>query len=238
MLFAGESVYSSDGAGKFDYMNGSWNAVSTAGGDVFVPVDMIAEEAGTEIRVSFRTQEPGPVYAFIPEGFTSVDVPLKSYDQDVFFVGDFAGGQDGELVVHTDGSYAHTGEIALYTERLNVLAAKSQEAQAAGLETEKVSGSEFRVRYDLAEEGLIMSSIPFDEGWHAYVDGEEVEVFRNMDAFLSFGAPGGEHEVRLVYWPPLFAAGAVISAAALAAVVGLGFWLRKHPAGRDAAALL
>lgn len=50
---------------------------------------------------------------------------------------------------------------------------------------------------------LLFTSIPWDEGWEAYVDGISVECIPILDdAFLSIPLPPGKHEVELKYIAP------------------------------------
>lgn len=49
------------------------------------------------------------------------------------------------------------------------------------------------------EKGYTMLSIPYDAGWHAYIDGVEVDVLVPYDTFIMFETPAGVHEIELVY---------------------------------------
>lgn len=44
-------------------------------------------------------------------------------------------------------------------------------------------------------------SVPFNPGWHAYVDGVEVETFAVNFGFIGFSAPAGDHALELRYIP-------------------------------------
>ena len=64
---------------------------------------------------------------------------------------------------------------------------------------------------------LILTTIPYDEGWNVYVDGERVEVFETCDALLAFRIDNaGEHTLRLKYRSSAFNYGIVISISAIA----------------------
>ncbi len=50
------------------------------------------------------------------------------------------------------------------------------------------------------EDQLMFTTIPYDEGWHIYVDGEQVELQMTADALISFYVEdAGEHEIELRY---------------------------------------
>ncbi|MCH5166773.1 MAG: YfhO family protein [Erysipelotrichales bacterium] len=48
----------------------------------------------------------------------------------------------------------------------------------------------------------IYTSIPYDEGWIAYVDGKEVETYAVGDALLAIVGTKGKHNIKLVYKIP------------------------------------
>ena len=56
-------------------------------------------------------------------------------------------------------------------------------------------------------------------GWHAYVDGSEVEILRANFAFRAVAVPPGKHRVEYIYRPRLFYAGLTLTV--LAALTGI-----------------
>lgn len=83
------------------------------------------------------------------------------------------------------------------------------------------------------KEQLIATTIPYDEGWKVYVDGERVETFRTADALLGFRIDdAGSHTLEMKYLPNSIAFGMVVSALATVAfilVAVLYRWLRRLP---------
>ncbi len=52
------------------------------------------------------------------------------------------------------------------------------------------------------EDQLMFTSIPYDQGWHVYVDGQKVETEKSADALISFRIDeAGEHRLELRYMP-------------------------------------
>ena len=67
-----------------------------------------------------------------------------------------------------------------------------------------------------ANDQLIMTTIPYDEGWNVYVDGKKVELVEVADALVGFRIDeAGEHNVRFLYRSKYFNAGLVISAVSI-----------------------
>ncbi len=62
------------------------------------------------------------------------------------------------------------------------------------------------------DEQMILTTIPYDEGWKVYVDGEEVDIYESLNALMCFDiASGGEHTLELKYMPDCYKLGVVIS---------------------------
>ncbi|MGN1329711.1 MAG: YfhO family protein [Eubacterium sp.] len=70
------------------------------------------------------------------------------------------------------------------------------------------------------ENSYIYSSIPYDEGWRVYIDGEEAETFEIGDAMLGVVTTAGEHEITYKYFPCGFKTGVIISSATVIALAG------------------
>lgn len=61
------------------------------------------------------------------------------------------------------------------------------------------------------EAGVFYTSIPYEPGWTAKLDGTEVEITPVGDAFIAFKIPQGEHTVELTFTQPGLAVGLGIS---------------------------
>ncbi len=81
-------------------------------------------------------------------------------------------------------------------------------------------------KISVPEERILQFSIPYSDGWSAYVDGEKTELFRSDVMYLSVLIPPGEHDVELRYETPWLRTGVIISAATL--VLWVGFELIKR----------
>ena len=62
------------------------------------------------------------------------------------------------------------------------------------------------------EDSYIYSSIPYDDGWKIYIDGEEAETFEVGTAMLATTIKPGEHEIVFKYSPKGIIIGSLISA--------------------------
>ncbi len=92
---------------------------------------------------------------------------------------------------------------------------------------------------DVLEDGFFYSSIPYEPGWKAYVDGEEVAICEGYDpalddvmlkdAVISFPLTEGFHIIEMKYDAPGLAVGALITVCSAILFILLCVLLRKAP---------
>ena len=78
---------------------------------------------------------------------------------------------------------------------------------------------------NLEADGLLMLGIPYENGWHTYVDDVEVPMLRGDYGFITLDMTSGEHAIRLEYHPDGLRLGTIISAIAVAIFVAM--WLLR-----------
>lgn len=76
-------------------------------------------------------------------------------------------------------------------------------------------------------EGTIYTSIPYDEGWDVYIDGERTNTFLIGNSLLGFDINDGDHEITLVYKIPYFKTGMGISIGSLSVIIGYAVLKKK-----------
>lgn len=77
-------------------------------------------------------------------------------------------------------------------------------------------------------DGIFFTSIPYDEGWEIFIDGEKKETKKAAGYFLSCTIEKGEHKITLKYTVPGIKIGAVISLLSLLTVIGWMALIRKN----------
>ena len=90
-------------------------------------------------------------------------------------------------------------------------------------------------KINASEDTLLYTSIPYEKGWRAYVDGEQVEVDTYADAFVSIDLPAGEHTVSFEYTPDGFTVGVVVSVMGIATCVLSGIFYHRKKKKRASA---
>ena len=72
------------------------------------------------------------------------------------------------------------------------------------------------------ENQTIQTTIPYDEGWKVYVDGQEVEIYKTFDALMAFDIPSvGEHTLEFKYSPNIYVKGGIISILGLLLLIAI-----------------
>ncbi len=87
------------------------------------------------------------------------------------------------------------------------------------LSATKVTDSSLKGTINTDTAGILYTSIPYEKGWHAVVDGKEVDIVAIGDAMCSIYLPAGEHTVKFYFVPQGFVIGTAAFLIALALFV-------------------
>lgn len=136
-------------------------------------------------------------------------------------------GPDSNVTVRFQMDSEHTtGNITLQTASLNedAFAEVYDGLSASQLEITHASSAELSGTINADRDGVMLLSVPYDEGWTIRIDGEKAEPFRIGEGFTGVEMSAGEHSVQLTYMPQGFIPGVICS---LGSVFLLGLYLRK-----------
>ncbi|MCR4740408.1 MAG: YfhO family protein [Lachnospiraceae bacterium] len=117
--------------------------------------------------------------------------------------------------------YLEQDEITLsdplfYYEDVTALGKWYEETQRNPVLTEKIRSSHLKGTADVsADDGFLVFSIPYDDCWSVYVDGQKKESVKLMDGLLAVRITGGEHTFELKYMPKGIIVGAPVSVLSL-----------------------
>ncbi|MDD4415076.1 MAG: YfhO family protein, partial [Oscillospiraceae bacterium] len=78
-----------------------------------------------------------------------------------------------------------------------------------------------------SENGVLLTSIPFDKGWAVTVDGENVQTFAAGDAMLAFSVDAGEHKVEIRFFTVGLIPGVITSLVSLVLLILLLIFINK-----------
>ena len=118
-----------------------------------------------------------------------------------------------KISVYADLKAGVSGTARVYVNMLNkdVFEKGYAKLSESVMETEKCTSSSMQGKISVKEKGLFYTSIPYEKGWTATVDGEKVEITPVGNSLLAFPLEAGEHEIKLTYYPNGFWPGFAIS---------------------------
>lgn len=229
----------------YENLNAAFKAIS---GKDFGPIYEAVEsektpESDGETIWNFRPRQIAPVYMYVenqeiePNLIESAAGPqtIQVFPDESYLLGTIQQGENVRVTSHPDPNSADpAGNRVFYSESLDVLGRYAGIIQPRGVTVEKIRPSQLRARYTgNAETPYLFFSILYDEGWKAYVDGEERLLIPALNYFMMIQADPGTHVVELRYTPPGFRTGAALSFAGIALLLIAAFMERKKSEPMD-----
>ena len=102
--------------------------------------------------------------------------------------------------------------------------------RASACSSFRMTNSGFHAEITLKKDDLVFFSVPYDDGFTAYVNGEETDVIRVDEGLMAVLAPAGENTIDFVYQADGYSLASKVSLAALAVFVlyaGYFVWKKK-----------
>ena len=229
-LSAGEDApVLSAAATPFERQNDLLSALAGAPAAAFTPVDAEVWNAGTE--VSFTVTGTGrAIYADLSaSGLRQVLVngePVLSLGANeaasVHYLGAPGAGEMWTVTVRHSGSWFvperflwELDSPEQWESRWPAVAGAVQAVDKAETAAVEKSGTvRLSVTTDSARQ--LLTTVPAEDGWRAYVDGKRVETGIWLNTFLSLSIPAGGHQVELRYTAPGLIPGLTLGAISVA----------------------
>ena len=102
--------------------------------------------------------------------------------------------------------------------------------RASACSTFRMTNSGFHAEITLKKDDLVFFSVPYDDGFTAYVNGEEADIVRVDEGLMAVLAPAGENTIDFVYQADGYPLASKVSLAALTVFVlyaGYFVWKKK-----------
>lgn len=91
----------------------------------------------------------------------------------------------------------------------------------------KVKGNHVQTAISTKKEQVIFTTIPYDQGWQAKIDGRTVKIEAVQDALIALKVPKGEHTIQLTYYPKGMKLGAILFAICLLCFSVYAYYCQK-----------
>ena len=160
-------------------------------------------------------------------------VMINSFESDTFYsqifrIGSFEQGEDITVTFLSEES-----EWSYIDIRFGYFDYESFERQIGSVDLSKVKTETLEDGYakfkvdGLAENEMVITTIPAEDGWKLTIDGNPAELTKYQDAFLAFRCPEGAHTVELSFTPPGLKIGAMASCAGIVCLAAFVFIDKK-----------
>ncbi len=129
------------------------------------------------------------------------------------------------LSPNKDRMYMNTGDDFFYYMDTDVYRAVMEKIAQGNLQMDSFADTYITGRITVPDGmEVLYTSIPYDEGWHVIVDGEEAELHKTSGTLLAASITPGEHEIELYYMPSCYVIGWCVSIVSLCAFAVLTGW--------------
>lgn len=121
-------------------------------------------------------------------------------------------GKKVTITFHLKHASAWLQNVSLYRLDQQVFNHDLKSLQRSPLKLSHASATTLKGKVNVKkDQGVLMTTIPYDRGWHATVDGHQVKLHKVLGTFLALKMSPGEHQVTLHYRPPFLILGSIIS---------------------------
>lgn len=110
------------------------------------------------------------------------------------------------LTFENTGVYSFDS-LKIYCQPMTEIDSQTSKLGEEVLTDVKIGNNEINGKISLSDTKALVLSIPYSEGWTAYVDGEETELKEANTMYIALELPKGDHEIHLVYWTPYLRTG-------------------------------
>ena len=211
----------------------------------------IAEGTDASLSFTFTAVTEDEIFIHIPTGYARECVLtansasrgkiLGNETERIISLGKFTPGQSVTVKLKLDNQYndlyIKETEYYFYYLDKNAFETVFEELNEApqfivneGFTDDHLEGT---IKTDKASQ-MILTTIPYDEGWQVIVDGEPVRIFKVADALIAFEIDtAGEHTLEFKYAPKIVILGAIISLSStilFAGIIVVPYLLKKRKA--------
>ena len=190
------------------------------------------------LKYNYIAEQDGPVYALMrfdhitnykvyKNGATLHTMPDFKYDV-IAAIGTFNKGDKITLYADVEKETSGTGKIFLYQINKAAFDKGIHKLSDGGLNVTSYDSTHLNGTFTANNDSVLFTTIPYDGGWSAEIDGEKAEVKSVKNALCCIPVTAGTHEISLVYSPPGFVVGAVISIASLILFIAAWFVYNRY----------
>lgn len=175
-------------------------------------VTVNGNKLGEELYLYTNSSKGGRVHIWYEDGSLDYSYDIRSYQ--TICLGKYEG---KTYNVEIRYSKPPTGNLHLYAYELNDMGYEvmleqlsDKELYVTSYDTTGLKGT-----VDVKEDGILLLTIQYSEGFELKVDGKKAELLGVSDALCAVELTAGTHSIELTYKPPMFNPGLIITVAGL-----------------------
>lgn len=189
--------------------NDNWNENHFYRQDAALPVKfnytyVCPSEQPIYIEHNFRA---GQMLVTVNGAEKQVDIGAELFK----YIGTYPAGTEINISVQLEGIGIGCYGVNLYSFNTEKWQNVYNKLNSSSLDVTSFKNTRIEGTLNMAEAGVVFTSIPQDGGWKVYVDGKKVNDFTIADTLIGFMTSAGTHEVTFEYHVPGYAAGLTIS---------------------------
>ncbi len=248
-VFQNQNEYMKNASGIYDDVfeqvsietNGTKNCSVTScdneNGSVAFTVYDAAEDEGANLGIKFNADKTGNYYVYLgSRDIKCVDISAPDYSKSrdidteplIIDLGVLKEGDEVTLDAEPNSENAN-GTCHFWVYRIDDKAfdkAYGKLCDDGMLKVTEKSDTYIKGTVKTQEDEILYTSISYDKGWKAYVDGVEVKPYSLCDALICLETGEGTHTVEFKYSPPGLKTGLAISCGTLG-LIALYFIIKK-----------
>ncbi|MDD4414353.1 MAG: YfhO family protein [Oscillospiraceae bacterium] len=192
-----------------------------------------AAESGSTGNFVASVEKPGQTYTFIDcRAADSIRISTSAGSWDVsahepFIVNTGLLNEGDELRVTVTSKSSCSGNIYVGTLDQQAFESAYDFMSANAMTVTDFTDTQVKGFITAPKNGVVFTSIPYDEGWKVRVNGNEVKSFAACDAMLAFRVDAGRHNIEIEFHTIGFVPGLLISLGSLALLILLVIFIRK-----------
>lgn len=204
--------------------------------DMFTQITAISQGSS----VSIEPTEDSDIYIYVTNYVDSIswytNLPDGTYGESgsadglnhrqIVHIGEVPAGSI--VTVSTSDSGVSSLQLYAYDFHEEVCEVAINSLASEGFEVTEFDDTYIKGEITADTDGIMYTSIIYDKGWTAYVDGKKVETSSLNEALLTIPLTAGTHTVELKYMPTNLPIGLVITATSIAIFIFLIVWDKKR----------
>ena len=151
------------------------------------------------------------------------EVAFDRYQGQTFHVGKMTAGQMVDIQFNLNDGDDLSGDLYCYPmefQETEFITAYNKLLNQS-MDVTKYSDARIEGNISVHTDGIFMTSIPYDEGWTLYANGEKMDTYALIEGLLGTDLPAGEYKIKMIYHCPGLRIGFLLTLAGAACFVAM-----------------